>query len=463
MARPRRQTYTMQQYLDNVKEGYISNDADTQRNPAWKPIIDGLTVTILTDDYIPPIILGEEDIGQIHIVDGGSRTAAFKMLRDGNYKIKSSVDNPIITYNKMIKDENGKTIWEVAEFDIRNKTFDQFPKELKKKFDEYQLDTVIHEHCDKDKIAMYIKRYNEHKSMNANEKMFLHIPKFAEKIRNICDRSFFINNSEIEDTKKEQGILERIVSETIMCMFHMDKWNKNGKKLASYLNQNADDSEFDKLEDNIERLENIITESVKTLFNVKDTFIWLTLFDRFTELGFEDVEFGKFLVAFVDGLRNKAVDGKLYDNTDKSGSTKDKSVIIMKLHILETLMLDFLHMNKDETEKIEDAETFIAEVAEIEESEVHENMNIYIEDLNGNESLKGLKDNCIRDGSKLLDARNNLSLLAMVAYSYKIGYDLESWLTDYASKNNTYIIDQRKNYYKMRDNFEQYLKKGKVA
>ena len=57
MARPRKQTYTMAQYLGNVNDGYISNDADTQRNPAWKPIVDGLAVTVLTDDYVPVIVL----------------------------------------------------------------------------------------------------------------------------------------------------------------------------------------------------------------------------------------------------------------------------------------------------------------------------------------------------------------------------------------------------------------------
>ena len=50
MARPRRQVYTMKQYLDNLNEGYISNDADTQRNPAWQTIVDGLGVTIETDE-----------------------------------------------------------------------------------------------------------------------------------------------------------------------------------------------------------------------------------------------------------------------------------------------------------------------------------------------------------------------------------------------------------------------------
>lgn len=117
--------------------------------PAWKPIIDGLIVTILTDDYIPPIILAEEDSSQLDIVDGGSRTAAFMMFRYGNHKISSSVENSVIPYKKKIKDEDGNIIWEDATFDIRGKTHDQMPEELKKKFDGYQLETVIHENCDK--------------------------------------------------------------------------------------------------------------------------------------------------------------------------------------------------------------------------------------------------------------------------------------------------------------------------
>ena len=225
MARPRRQVYTMKQYLDNLNEGYISNDADTQRNPSWKTIVDGLGVTIETDDYIPSIILAETVDGQLIIVDGGSRTAAFNMIRNGNHKIKSSVDNPFIPYRKMVKDDRGKVTWEDAIFDIRNKTFDQFPRELQKKFDEYQVETVIHENCTKDDIAMYMKRYNERKNFSASQKQFLYLPKFAEQIRNITKKQFFIKNCDIEDSKKENGILERIISECIMITYHFCFWN----------------------------------------------------------------------------------------------------------------------------------------------------------------------------------------------------------------------------------------------
>lgn len=454
MARPRKQTYTMTQYLENVNDGYISNDADTQRNPAWKPIVDGLVVTILTDDYVPVIILAEEDSGQIHIVDGGSRTAAFRMIRFGNHKIKSSVENPIIPYKKLVKDENGKTKFEDAEFDIRNKTFEQFPKELQKKFDEYQVDTVVHEHCDKEKIAMYIKRYNEHKAMNANQKMFVYLPTFAEKIRDISNRDFFINNCGINDNDKDKGVLERIISETVMTMFHFDKWNKNGKKIATYLNDNASVDEFDKLDANLERLENIITNTTKTLFNSKDCFIWLTLFDKFTQFGLDDTKFEDFLNAFVGGLRNKSVNGKLFDTADETGSTKDKSVIIDKLHILEILMKEFLHI--EETEVIT-PESFISEMVDMPVETVAEEMDCY------EETLDSLENNTIRDGSKLLDMANRMSLLAMVAYSYKNDVDLDEWLEEYASNNNTYFMDQRRNYSYMVDNFKQYQKRIIVA
>lgn len=457
MARPRRQTFTMKQYIDNLKDGYISNNASTQRNPAWKPIVDGLAVTILTDDYIPPIILSERDDGLTIIVDGGSRTAAFRMICEGNHKIKSSVEDPIIAYKKMEKDENGKTIFIDAEFDIRNKTFEQFPKELQKKFYEYQLETVIHENCNKEKESKYQRRYNSNTGMNVNQKMFLYVPNFADQIREIIDRPFFVNCNDFTDNEKEKGVLERTVAESIMCMFHIDKWNKNGKTLATYLNKNSSCEEFEKLNDNLIRLENVVTNKTKVLFNKKDSFIWFTLFEKFTQLDLDDSQFAIFLNEFVDGLRHKSVDGKLFDIVDETGSTKDKTVIMTKLHILETLMKEYLHI-EDTNDEVINEEDFISEIVGLDKEAIHDDIDFY------KESLKDLKDVAIKDGSKLLQEDNNLSLLAMVVYSYKEDIDLDEWLTEYAKNNNTYFKDQRKNYHHMLDDLEKYyMKKNEVA
>lgn len=442
MARPRKKTFTMSQYTGNVNDGYISNNFKTQRFPKWKPIVDGLAVTILNDDYIAPIILAENENGQTQIVDGGSRTAAYMMIRYGNYKIKSSVEDPIIEYKSMSKDENGKITWSDATFDIRNKTYEQFPKELQKAFDEYQVETVIHE-CNSDTVAKYLRRYNIHTGMNANEKMFIYLPNFADEVREVTNRDFFINNSTFTDNEKEKGLLERVISETIMCMFHLEKWNKNGKKMATYLNENSSIDEFEKLNSNISRLEKIITEDLKDIFNSKDSFIWLTFFDKFTNIGVEDIKFAEFLKSFKDGLRNKEVDGKLFDTVDQTGSTKDKAIIIAKLHILETLLHEFLLINKEDLEKVN---TLIFIQSNVKADATEEDVEFYSDLLN---DLTLEVDN----NTKLLDEHNKPSLLALIgcACEYECDDLLDEWIKYWFATNTTYILNQKCNLETMKD------------
>ncbi len=470
MARPRRRVYPIEMYLAKIGDLDIRSDADVQRLAGqWsKSMINELVVTVLTDDYIPPIILGEEPNSQLWIIDGLQRSSSLRLYRYGNYKITSSIEDSIIPYKAKSKDEKGNIVWADATFDIRNKTYEQLPDELKKRFNEYQIETVIHEDCDMKRISQLIKRYNNHTAMNAAQAAFTHIENFAKDIRRITDTDFFSRMGVYKENDITKGTLERIISESVMCMYHLNDWKKTSTAICNYLNNNAVADEFEVLRNNADRLSRIINDNTKSVFTAKDSFIFLTLFDRFTSFGMEDTMFAEFLEEFISELKDKPVDGKLFYEVDKEKGkgTKDKQVIMDKLHILEIHMKEFLHIDKvdkERTEKIEDEETFIAKVAEIDKSEVHENINIYTEDLNGNDTLRGLKDNCIRDGSKLLDSQNNLSLLAMVAYSYKIEQNLDEWMTEFASKNNTYFEDQRKNFFYMKSDFEKYLKKGRVA
>lgn len=454
MARPRKQTYPLETYLNSNKDGDISNNADTQRKPAWKAIINGLIVTILTDDYIPPIILAEEDNSQLNIVDGGSRTAAFMMYRYGNYKITSSVENSVIPYKKKVKDENGNIIWEDASFDIKGKTYDQLPEELKKKFNAYQIETVIHENCDKNRIATYIKRYNEHSSMNTNQKAFTYIDKFANRIRKIMDSRFFLECNVYSDNDNEKGVVERIIVETVMCMNYFDEWTKEAKKLFKYINEHATDKDFDILEKNLHRLETIITDDIKDIFNKKDSFIFLTLYDKFAKLGVSDTKFADFLREFKANYRKTFRNdvGLLFDEIKQSSSTKAKQVITDKLHLIENMMNDYLH-NIGEESCSNSVEKFVAENLDMDVDEIKDNIEDY------NDTLDKLLDNTVKVGSKLLDKQNRLSLLAMMIYSYKEDKDLDKWMADYASKNNTYFVDQKKNFLYMKNDFEQFLKK----
>lgn len=465
MARPRKQTYTLDMYLKKNRKGDIDNNADVQRNFVWNnEQINELIVTVLTDDYIPPIILGEGSDSRLHIVDGGQRTAALIKFKYGNHKVTSSIENSMILYKKKAIDKNGNIVYEDAVFNIKNKTFDKLPEELKEKFDEYQIETVIHESCDSSIISRYIKRYNNHVAMNTDQKAFTYIDKFAGRIREILDGRFFVECNNYSEKDKTKGVGERIVVEAMMCMNHFDNWKTQAKTACKYLNDHATEKEFDMFAENLHRLEKIITEDIRDIFNKKDSFIFLTLFDRFTKLKIEDIKFSCFLREFKTNLRKQSKNekGLLFDEIDKDAGTKDKQVVSGKLDMLENLMLDFLHINEavktesaaaQDYTKSEENVAFIADVLNADIKEILEDMEIY------SDTLDDLIFNTVKDGSnsKLVDSANRKSLLAMIAYSYKNEVDLDNWFAEYVKKNNMYFSDQRKNFLHMKNDFEKYL------
>ncbi len=452
MARPRKQTYTLDMYLNKIKDGDICNDADVQRHFIWtREQINELVVTVLMDEYIPPIILGEEDSSQLHIADGGQRSSALNQFRYGNYKITSSVENSVIPYKEKVKAKDGSVVWKDTTFDIKNTTYEKLPNELKKKFNEYQIDTIIHEHCDRHTISKYIKRYNNHTSMNANQKAFTLLNNYAGCMRKIVSSKFFLDYSIFTETEKKKGVTERVVVETVMCCNYFQNWKKQCKAACKYLNSNADKEVFKRLENNLHRLESIITDDIKDIFNSKDSFLFLTLFDRFTKLGLRDIEFARFLSEFKYHLRHtrKNAEGLLFDEIDKEKSTKDKAVVGAKLDMLETMMKQFLHISKESTAGYMDECLFISEMVGIDRDMAREDMELY------KETLDNLTEKAICAESKLLEKENRMSLLAMVAYSYKEDKDLDDWLPHYAKRKNHYLIDQKKNFLKMKQDFEE--------
>ena len=458
MIKPRKQTYTMDMYLDKMKDKDIRSDADVQRLAGqWKNSqINELIYTVLTEDYIPPIILGEEKSSQLWIIDGLQRSTSLMKFRYGNYKISSSIEDSIIVYRakkkdkkgNIIEDENGDIVWENIEFNIKNKTYDKLPDELKKRFNEYQIETVIHEECEMKRISKLIKRYNNHTGMNAEQKAFTNVDNFARETRRILDLDFFSTQGGIYSEKdRTKGKLERMILETVMCTFHLDKWKTGATDIAKYLNKNSCQEEFEKLKDNVLHISNIVDTSMKDIFTIKDSFIWLTFYNHFANLGFEDSKFMEFLQAFKNGLRNKKVDGELFDEVDKDASNKDKAVIIKKLHILETLMCEFFGINQEDLQEVDTFEFIKENVKE----------NITEEEIKFCESiLEDLTVN-VDNNTKLLDKRNLPSLLAIVAYACENDIDLDDWIVDYFEANKDYMLNQKENYLHMKKDLEAYF------
>lgn len=469
----RDQVYTLETYLKYVNDGDICENADVQRLAGNfdQREINELVYTILTGDHLPELILAEcNEDNHTYIADGLQRTTMLKLFRYGR-KITSSIDNPIIDYmckkrdekGNVIKNERGQVELEEAQVDIRNKTYTTLPDELKKAFNDFQVRVVIHEDCSMERISELIKRYNYQRPMTSSQKAFTYIDKFAVAIREISNKKFFVECSGYKEPEKVNGTIERVITESVMCMFHFDAWKKSSKSVCEYLNKNSNHREFSLFKGLVDRLGNIVNSDFEKVFTSKNSFIWFKLFYKFTQLGLDDEKFAEFIAEFNEQLKDMAVltvkykdmEELTYSKLDKESGTKDKVLILAKLEILESLMTDYFDMHNQEADKSLSEDIFIADILNMDINEVKEDLEFY------KESLNDLTREAVKDGSRLLDKRNQLSLLAMMAYSYQNDVNLDDWLKEYAKRNNTYLVDQEKNFLHMKADFENYINKKK--
>ena len=108
----RKQTYSLDQYLKLMNAETIRTDQECQRlSGQWTPnMVNELIATVLTDGYMPPIILGEETVNGITkqwIIDGLQRSSSLSLFRYANSKITKNLDEYMVTYQRKILDGNG--------------------------------------------------------------------------------------------------------------------------------------------------------------------------------------------------------------------------------------------------------------------------------------------------------------------------------------------------------------------
>lgn len=462
----KKDTYMVKTLLNMFKRKQIDKNHPLQRKPdQWTDEAkSGLAATIIKGEDVDSIKICEQIISDtkfiLWLIDGLQRLTVLEEYRNNAFKIGKSLEMPFVYFQREDEDGNVETI----KYDLRGRYFNDLPEELQDAFDSYAIDVVKHLDCSDEEVAYHIGRYNRQTSMNANQKNILPMYKVAGFIKEISDNNvFFKECGTYTEMEIRKGVIDRVVSESIMTMFHLDNWNK-GKTMSKFLNENATQKEFEIFESELNRLSKIIDKKTTgKLFNSKNSFIWFTAFHKFTRYGVDDSKFKDFLIAFQSGLHSKTFeeyDSDSFDTYENNKSTKDKKVVLAKLDMLDKLMREYLHIEKvelcEETETIT-PEAFVAEMVDMPVEDVKEEMDCY------EETLDSLENNTIRDGSKLLDIANRLSLLAMVAYSYKNDVDLDDWLEDYAAKNNTYFMDQRRNFCHMVSDFSQYQKRVGMA
>lgn len=456
----REQSIALSSYLKSVNSEDISENQDVQRMFCWdNPAINELIVTVLTEDYIPPIILGEEELGgdltQQYIVDGIQRTTALNKFRHMNWKTTKSFENSVIQYQAkmrddeghLIKDKDGSILWENREFDIKNKTFEQLPDELKKKFDDYQIRIVIHQNCTMQEISKLVRRYNRNKSMGSNQKALTWIPTYARKIKNIANNEFYKNCVAPSKSMRKNGTYEQTVANSVMATFHLNDWKKTPNDRNEYLEENSSFDEFEKVNEYGNRIAKVCGNKFQNIFVFKDILCWIATFDKFTKLGVEDNKFAEFVNALVNKLHDKVIGEWSYDLLDKEAGTSDKKIIQAKVDTYTALMMDYLHIA---------AETTLENSEETTLSFVQENAN-----PNATDEDISLYTDMVEDCVKITDPvykECGIALVALMAYACQNDrdQDFEKWIENYRNKSE-FSPSQKTNFTYMKRSFDNFV------
>lgn len=349
----RKQTYSLEQYLKLIRNEKIRTDQECQRrSEQWKPnMVSELIATVLTDNYIPPVILGEETTGKIAkqwIIDGLQRSSSLSLFRYGNIKITKNIEEYLVTYQRKIldangtpkRDEQGDIAWESVKCDIRNKTYEQLPEELKDRFNEYQMEVVIHEDCDTAEISMLVRKFNNHVAMNQAQKAFTYVDAFAREIREITENRFFLDLYTCSRNDKKNGTIERVSGDMVLLCSYPEQYKKDTKMGFKWLNENGTMHDFESLNGLLTRLTASIepTPEIRALFNSKNGYIFVAAFKSFTELKRKDAEFGDFLKWFVNGGGKMEINGKSWNMFEVNRATRDSGTVHGKLDYLVALI-----------------------------------------------------------------------------------------------------------------------------
>lgn len=470
----KRDTYMVSKLSGMINRGDLRDNHPQQRKSGqWdNNTRDNFIVTVIKNEDFDPIKICEQLTEQgvvLWLIDGLQRSTTIANYKAGKFALGRKIDPCIIEYQEAIKGEDGNIKYENISYDLRGKAYKDLPEKLKEEFDNCPVDIVKHLDCTDEEVGRHIVRYNSGSPMVAAQKISAYMHNTAKYVKELSGHAFFNDCANYSETADKNGTVDKVVSEAIMGLNFFDVWNKDAKKIGRYLNDNATKDMFDKFDIYLNRLMNVITPQTGKLFSSKNALIWFMLFDRFSKKGFSDDKFRLFLENY-DELKKIRIkvshDYKLVKGSDEytnnlsfaeldgCKSTKDKGVIEDKLHILETIMNDFLHNKENEMVGNQDVTTidilkeYVNNAVDEEEVELYEMM--------ANDFSEAIDD----IDSEFLSEVNRASFVALVGYADYIGKSqlLNDWLPIFEKKKNL-IVDQKKNFLYMKNDFEQYIKK----
>lgn len=449
--------YMVETIRKMFERGELRKDHPLQRkSESWTADYrDGFIATIIKQEDVDSIKVCEQlsEYGvTLWVIDGGHRLTSLTDYRNDAFKIGNKIDMPIIEYqilkrNKngnFIEDKNGKRVYETIKFDLRGKRYSDLPEELKEKFDNDKIDIIKHLDCSDEEIAYHIRRYNKQKSMNVAQTSVTYMEKTAKYLKEISTNNRFFKDCGVYSPKERvNGSTDRIIMESVMCMFHFDEWKKGGKSIAMYLDEVATKEEFYTLDRYMTELTKAVDDDVSDLFNTRDSFIWFALYKKCVDVGKSSSDFVSFLKAF------KANDNaQMKFSILNKGGTKDKKIINDKLELLDMLMMEYFHISiETKTENLNTLDFLRENVSvDIEEEDVS-----FYEDMFDDLILN------VDNSSKLLEDENRNSLIGVIAYGCAEDIDIDDWFVQYFKNNPNYIKNQKRSYLHMKESLNAFI------
>ena len=469
--------YSMYSLIQDKKNGDMNCNYILQREPfQWTDEeANRYFCRILSNLPIPEIIICEQKkkgLTVSHLIDGLQRLSYAESFKEDRRKIGAKgAERHLIQYRDYVLDENGNRVldedglpeYEMKVFDVIGKYYKDLPDELKKRFNNFNINVTKFFDCTDEQIADHIRDYNNHASMNKEQGGLTKISsETAGLIKHISQKNtFFKNCGKFSDNNVIKGKIERIVAEAIMLLFFRDSWKSNLETIYKFVDENATEQQFLKLNSQFNRLELALGDGDNNkklsaaLFTPTTMPMWISVFDKFTTYNIEDSRFIDFLGKFNNELKDK------FTEDFKNQQSKKKSTISGKIDLLVEYMNEFLHIEevKNDTEDTEICLENNTEIVTIEENElnfVKENVkkDATKDDINDYEKFL---DDTVRISSPIYQ-RCKQALLAMVAYVYGNEQDIEfaNWIENYQNEKTDFSLSQKDNYVCIKNDFDNY-------
>lgn len=461
--------YSMFSLLDMKKTGDINCKYILQRKPfQWSNEERNRYICrILSNLPIPEIILCEQNVKGMtisHLIDGLQRLSYAEAFKENHFKVgETGAERHLIQYREYIHDENGNRVLDedgIPEFelkvcDIVGKSYKDLPDELKKRFNNFNINVTKFFNCTNEQIADHIRDYNNHSAMNNEQSGIVSISTdTARKIKTITEKCGFLKNcGKYTTTNRIKGKLDRMVAEMIMLLFHPNDWKSNVKATYKYLDENAKQEEFDTLSSELDMLESVIEnagDDINAMFTTTYTPMWVAVFHNFLTSGKDLHNFVDFLNAYNSELKDTEVNGvSMADFKDQQ--SKKKATITGKVDLLIQLMNDYLHINTTETEndntELSD-DTILNFVKENYKPDANEDDISFYSDL---------VDDCVKiDEPVYKECHAALITLMAYACSQDKDQDFEKWIDNYKTKSD-FSPSQKTNFTYMKRSFDNYL------